>query len=132
MITYFIIFLMLAAGVLIYLMFAPVSPQQSLPKRPEFPIRGINMRGLTDEDLGFFQGTVRCDQNEYDKFALAVYSSTGKHLGYLPRGREALFNAIAAQGGVIPCEGTVEKGDDDKREFYYGYVDIDSIYTKFC
>lgn len=93
--------------------------------REEYNIAGINHRGLDDSALGDFTGTVRCDyDNAYDDTALAVYTDTGLHLGYLPKGQEVLFDEIDAAGGEVPCDGTVGKSSDGRRKFYVGVVRV--------
>ena len=90
-----------------------------------FSISGINFRGLTEDDLGDFDGTIRCEyDNERDPYALAVYTDQGKHVGYIPGGNKDLFRRIDARGGRALCEGWIEQGEEDNRTFFYGRVKI--------
>lgn len=107
-----------------YLVFLPV-PRKQGRRELSFSIAGINKRGLTDDDLGDYEGEVRCDyDNEYDDYALAVYTDEGKHVGFIPRGNVSLFERIDRAGGSVPCELWIEQGEEDDRTFYYGRVII--------
>lgn len=128
MITILVIFVVGVAGYLLSQIFLSSSASRQIPR--EFKIAGISFRGLTEKDEGEYEGTVRCDYgNKYDPYALAVYTSKGKHVGFIPKGNEALFKKVNQAGGKIPCRIEINvdyEGDDDgERTIIYGKVYLD-------
>lgn len=124
---WFLILLAIVAAIaIVWFLAVSIFGDLGVKQNLSFSIVGINKRGLTDDDLGDYEGEVRCDyDNEYDDYALAVYTDEGKHVGFIPRGNVSLFERIDRAGGSVPCELWIEQGeDDDGRTFYYGRVII--------
>ena len=123
---WFLILLAIVAAIaIVWFLAVSIFGDLGVKQNLSFSIAGINKRGLTDDDLGDYEGEVRCDyDNEYDDYALAVYTDEGKHVGFIPRGNVSLFERIDRAGGSVPCELWIEQGEDDDRTFYYGRVII--------
>ena len=96
--------------------------------RESFNIAGVNKHGLVRADCGTWKGFVECEpDNPYDPHAVAVIKGATKHIGYLNREIAATnHEAIAAEGGKLPCIVRIErKFDDDEARYYFvGRVQI--------
>jgi hypothetical protein len=73
-------------------------------------INGLEYRELTDKDLGKFYGYVKTEpNNEFDKYAVAIFNDKDKHIGYVPRGDEYLFNTLELIDGRQQAWGYIYK-----------------------
>ena len=91
----------------------------------EYPIAGINFRGLEDKYLGDFNGYLKAETNNaHDPYAVAVYVGR-KQVGYAPKG-DAELHARVLCIGTMPCYGYIAKGTENGKQFYYGrfYLDV--------
>lgn len=93
-----------------------------------FNIAGINKYGLSAADCGIWKGFVECEpDNQYDPHAVAVIKGASQHIGYLSREIAATnHEAIAAEGGKLPCIVRIERklDDDGVRHYFVGRVQI--------
>lgn len=93
-----------------------------------FNIAGVNKHGLAPADCGVWKGFVECEpDNQYDPNAVAVIKGASQHIGYLSREIAATnHEAIADEGGKLPCIVRIErKFDDDEARYYFvGRVQI--------
>ncbi len=83
-----------------------------------YNIAGINFRHLDDSYVGEFEGFVKLEENnEYDRFAIAIYKGR-KKVGYIPRdSNQELHEELSDKGGKAPCKGYIytfinEDGDE--------------------
>lgn len=92
----------------------------------EIPIRGINFRNLTKENIGVFGGYIMRDEgNQYDKYAIGVYSLDGTHFGYLKKGQKILYDKIEKKQGLFIVELEVSTFTlDGEDELFSGKVII--------
>ena len=87
----------------------------------DFSIKGINLNHANLSDVGSFYGYVQSlDDNQYDKYAIAVYSSLGKRYGYLPAGNKEIHEYIKKFGGKLRVKGEIE----DREDHLFGLVSI--------
>ena len=93
----------------------------------ELPIRGINFRNLTEENIGSFDGYIMPDkENKHDKYAIGVYGSGDTHFGFLEKGQRALYNKVEERNGFINAKleiNTFIDRDTGKTRFH-GIVTI--------
>lgn len=93
----------------------------SLYKRKRYesrPLVGMKYRHLSMSDLGKFNGFAQAeDDNEFDDFAVAIYSNRGKHLGYIPRDDEEMHEYLTDNFGSVNAYGYVAYSEN---EGYYG------------
>lgn len=60
-----------------------------------FAMKGMYYRDLNPElHKGDFIGYAKCEDNDSDLFAVAIYNKEGEHLAYTGRGNERLSNSI--------------------------------------
>ena len=59
-----------------------------------FEIQGMDYLNLKNNTIGMFKGYVVVEDNEYDEYAIAVYTNKNIHVGYLPGHNEKIFNII--------------------------------------
>lgn len=76
-------------------------------------IVGIQHRIFVSKlDVGIFKGqAVAKTNNKHDPYAVAIYNSRGKHLGYVSKGHIALHTSIIERGGSVYCAGFLREGD---------------------
>lgn len=89
-----------------------------------YNIAGINHRGLDDNCLGNFEGTLQAEtDNPYDKYAIAIYTKN-RHVGYIPCGNQELWERVIKEHKGIPCRGYIDKGRDENKkcDYYFGEV----------
>ena len=73
-------------------------------------IKGLEYRDLTDDDLGKFYGYVKTEpDNKFDKYAIAIFDDKHRHIGYVPKGEEYLFNTLELIGGKQQAWGYIYK-----------------------
>lgn len=98
-----------------------------------FPLMGINYRGLNILCVGRFNGYAKSQtDNEYDKYAIAIYDDSGTHLGFIPKGNDILHSYILKEGNKVHAYGwiTWENGyfnggvvvEYDKNKVTKGYI----------
>lgn len=74
----------------------------------KFPIAGAYYRNLPVTMVGKFNGYARSQSdNEYDKYAIAIYNDKGTHLGFLPRGNSCLHSYILNEGTTVHAYGYI-------------------------
>lgn len=88
-------------------------------------IAGISFR-CTEADEGGFMGGVRLEpDNEHDPNAIAVYTNEGKHVGYVPRDKQAEVRAAMNGDDAAPCVGYIGTfGGRKKKNGVYGKIKI--------
>jgi len=93
----------------------------------ELPIRGINHRNLTNDNIGHFDGYIAPDKNnKYDEYAIAIYGNDGTHFGFIEKGQELLYTKIEDSGGIINVSIDVNPFTNDRSESrLYGTITID-------
>ncbi|MDR1883023.1 MAG: HIRAN domain-containing protein [Prevotella sp.] len=92
-----------------------------------FSIKGISHYGIKDRDLGYFSGYAKAEtNNEYDRYAVAIYRNDGKQLGYAPANYMTLHESIIDKGGRVRAWGTIGGTFGS----YYGdvYIEFDPNY----
>lgn len=68
----------------------------------ELPIRGINFRNLTQDNIGSFDGYIMPDkENKHDKYAIGVYGNDDTHFGFIEKGQKNLYDKIEEGSGFI-------------------------------
>lgn len=75
-----------------------------------YEFRGLDYLGLDPEKHeGSFIGTAASKQNSNDKFAVNIYNSDGKLIGFCPKHQIKLHNTIEQQhGGEVICWGNTD------------------------
>lgn len=91
------------------------------PKEHDFfesYVAGASYR-CTFRDYGGFIGRIIPEPtNLYDKNAMAIIRSDGKHIGYIPKEDLKEYHSWC-QDGIYPCEGYITKGDNSKIQNAY-------------
>ncbi len=66
-------------------------------------IKGVYHRNLKMKDVGISLGEARCERNDHDRYAIAIYDAKDVLLGYMPRNNKWLFLYINKKyEGKIP------------------------------
>lgn len=88
-------------------------------------IAGISFR-CTEADEGGFMGGVRLEpDNDHDPNAIAVYTNEGKHVGYVPKDKQAEVRAAMNGDDAAPCVGYIGTfGGRKKKNGVYGKIKI--------
>lgn len=74
----------------------------------KFTMVGMYYRNLKFSDMGKFEGYAIAERNNmYDTYAVAIYTNSGKHLGYLPSGNKTIHQLIIDSGKPLPAYGYV-------------------------
>jgi hypothetical protein len=88
-----------------------------------FAIVGTHYRKLNPKEAGNFIGYVKCERNQHDKYAVAVYKDVNKHVGYTPKGNVKLSESIFAwHSGQVLAWGNLSYEEYDQS--WYGTVYI--------
>lgn len=93
-------------------------------------IKGLSHRGITKKDIGVFYGYALAQtDNQYDKYAVAIYNENGKHIGFAPANYATLHQSILDRGGKVYCCGIIREGDENP-DVLLGdvYIDFDKNY----
>lgn len=78
----------------------------------KFEMVGMYYRGLKRSDTGEFNGYAKAEtNNSHDRYTVAIYNSSDKHIGYLPSGNKNIHTLLLENGGSLPA---------------YGYISCDS------
>ncbi|MDL2230342.1 hypothetical protein LJB87_00955 [Alistipes sp. OttesenSCG-928-L06] len=74
----------------------------------KFDMVGMYYRKLKKSDMGEFEGYAKAEEgNSYDRYAVAIYKDSGKHVGYLPKGNRIIHKQIQDNGGSTPAYGFI-------------------------
>lgn len=95
-----------------------------------YKIAGLNYRGLRPSDVGYSDSFYILPEkgNEYDKYAVAVFDGSQKHVGYLESVDNKfwykLLTALKKQTGKpsLKCRGYIGRFNTDQGLKYYGKV----------
>jgi len=83
----------------------------------KFGMVGMYYRKLKRSNMGKFEGYAKAEKyNTHDPYAVAIYTSSGKHVGYLPKGNKSIHNLILENGNSLPA---------------YGYISCDAYGSNF-
>lgn len=86
-------------------------------------IAGVQHRNTADDEGGFM-GVVRSDpENEYDKRAIAIYTFSGRLVGYIPKDEQRGLREWSKAENLL-CVGFIKQGDEVP---LYGKVKIFDI-----
>lgn len=98
----------------------------SLYKRQGYDIHtlvGMRYRDLAMSDLGKFEGYAEAQEdNEFDDYAVAIYSHEGTHLGFIPSGNEEAHQYILDNFGTVDAYGYIAYSENDG---FYGAVCVE-------
>ncbi|MDQ2180471.1 HIRAN domain-containing protein [Marinifilum sp. D714] len=102
---------------------APIETYKN-PGLKSFNIVGTYFRdNVNKSDLGNFIGYVKTEDNRHDRYAVAVYTQSGKQLGYTPKGNQRLNKSLSQwHYGKTFAWGSL--GYDDYNQSWYGEVYI--------
>lgn len=93
-------------------------------------IKGTSFRNLKFSDIGVFKGKAIAEKNNrYDDYAIAIYNSNNKHIGYAPANNVFLHEYITMKGGCVDAYGYI---NGDGEEFWGDvYIEFDEVeYSK--
>jgi hypothetical protein len=94
-----------------------------------FSIVGTFYRKLNPNEAGNFIGYVKCERNQHDKYAVAVFKNPNKHIGYTPKGNVKLSESISAwHSGQVLAWGNLRYEEYDQS--WYGSINIPVGLTK--
>ncbi len=103
-----------------------LNPQQNLYQKKDiknFAIVGTYYRKLNPKEAGDFVGYVKCERNQHDKYAVAVFKDSNKLIGYTPKGNVKLSESISTwHSGQVLAWGNLRYEEYDQS--WYGSVDI--------
>ena len=87
-----------------------------------FSIRGLQHRNLSDADTGYFEGNLRSEYNEHDRYAVGIFRvNDDRLLGFVPRGNYKLYNEVSkTKNQQIPCWGSI--WFEEYNQWWDGYV----------
>ena len=58
--------------------------------------------------MGKFEGYAKAEMNNiHDRYAVAIYTNSGKHVGYLSKGNKSIHNLIIENGGSLSAYGYI-------------------------
>jgi hypothetical protein len=99
-------------------------PFYKVKKIRYFPIKGIgHQKSVESLDIGKFWGYAEVEDNIHDRFAVAIYKSTGKKIGYVPKGNHMLNRSIQEwHDGLCVAWGRIDY--DDYYNRWTGEVNI--------
>ena len=73
-----------------------------------FWIKGMRHRFLSLQNIGRFEGFANAEEdNEFDRYAIAIWREDFTHVGYLPARNRKLYNYIKTNGGYVHCIGYI-------------------------
>ncbi len=88
-----------------------------------FEMKGMYYQYLSPSEAGSFIGTAECDYNEYDKYAVAIYSDT--LLGFVPKNNRILHESIEVwHEGKVFAWGHLNYDKYDKSWSGYVYIPV--------
>jgi len=89
----------------------------------DFEIRGTYYRNLPKSESGIFFGYAICEENEHDKYAVAIYKDSGVKIGFTPKNNKRLNDSIKEwHSGKVIAWGTLDYDDFNKK--WFGNVSI--------
>ena len=84
-------------------------------------IAGMSYRNLKKRHAGYFTGYAILEKNKHDPYAIAIYNSKGKQLGYLPGGNKKRHDIIKSHpDNMIFVWGKVNH--NPKTNNFWGHV----------
>lgn len=93
----------------------------------DIELKGLQHHNIDNSDIGRFIGYAQIEpENSFDNYAVAIYNSSGKKLGYIPKHNYAIFNCIKANNGQQSAWGIIQKSNDE----YIGNVIIPLNYSQ--
>ncbi len=88
-----------------------------------FELKGISFNKPKKSDIGPFKGFAVCEKSPYDDYAVAIYNSNNKKLGYAPKNRKLLHESLKMwHNGKVECWGEIEYNSDSG--YWSGSVEI--------
>ena len=123
---------------------SPASSKNSLKKNPaqeennqlykkkgikRFEMKGMYYRNLNPKtDNGAFIGLAKCEDNSHDMYAVGIYNTENKLLGYTPKRNKRLNISLNTwHNGTVPVWGSLRYNTYDDK--WYGSVYIPMGYT---
>lgn len=104
------------------------APRQNFYQKREiknFAIVGTYYRELNPKEAGDFIGYVKCEKNQHDKYAVAVFKDSNKHIGYTPKGNVKLSESISAwHSGQLLAWGNLRYEEYDQSWYGSVYVPV--------
>jgi hypothetical protein len=83
----------------------------------KYPIAGLHYRELPISIVGKFSGYAIAEKNnEFDKYAVAIYNASGVHLGFIPAKNMIQHRFIIEKGGRVHAYGYI--GCNSDRSLY--------------
>lgn len=74
----------------------------------KFEMVGMYYRNLKKSDMGKFEGYAKAENNNiHDSYAVSIYTDSGKHVGYLPKGNKSVHRNIIDNGGMLIAYGYI-------------------------
>jgi hypothetical protein len=83
-----------------------------------YTISGMEYQNLGSYLVEEFTGYVQIEDNLHDPYAIAVYKSKTKKLGYIPKGSKQLYDSLKSlHNGTAFCFGYIDYGESWNRSF---------------
>lgn len=91
----------------------------------KYEMVGMYYRNLNRSDMGKFEGYAKAEKNNiHDPYSVSIYTYSGKHVGYLPKGNKSIHQLILDNNGSLPAYGYISS--DKYGNDYTGEVSIKS------
>lgn len=93
----------------------------------DLELKGLQYHDIDNSDIGKFIGYALIEpENSFDNYAIAIYNSADKKLGYIPKHNYAIFNCIKANEGKQSAWGIIHSSNGE----YSGNVIIPLNYSQ--